>query len=154
MGLIVTPDLVRDTVRDGAGGAAGSIIKPGDPTFTLINNELADKGFLVTTTDDTGPRRTKERTREKTRGKTEPAPLNDLPLFAEAVGTLALSVWFLTTAMVGWSGRNLPMWDRVLRTVAGILVLGTEVWIWVPAALAIVALGANDWRLARQRSMA
>ena len=34
-----------------AGGAQG-IIKPGDPTFTMINNELADKGFLVTTTDD------------------------------------------------------------------------------------------------------
>lgn len=73
----------------------------------------------------------------------------DLPLFAEALGTLALSVWFLTTAMVGWSGRNLPMWDRALRTGAGILVLGTEVWIWVPAALIILALGANDWRLSR-----
>ena len=33
-------------------GAGGGVIKPGDPSFTLINNELADKGFLVTTTDD------------------------------------------------------------------------------------------------------
>ena len=74
----------------------------------------------------------------------------DLRLFLEAVATLALSVWFLTTAMVGWSGRNLPMWDRAMRTVAGILVLGTAAWVWVPAALAIVALGFNDWRLARK----
>ena len=75
----------------------------------------------------------------------------DLRLFLEAVVTLTLSVWFLTTAMVGWSGRNLPMWDRALRTVAGILVLGTEPWVWVPAALTIVTLGANDWRLSRPR---
>ena len=34
--------------------AAGStgLVKPGDPFFTEINNKLADKGFLVTTTDD------------------------------------------------------------------------------------------------------
>jgi NADH-quinone oxidoreductase subunit B len=29
-----------------------AIIKPDDPSFGMINNELADKGFLVTTTDD------------------------------------------------------------------------------------------------------
>jgi TRAP transporter 4TM/12TM fusion protein len=73
----------------------------------------------------------------------------DLPLFLEALVTLALSVWFLTTAMIGWSGRNLPMWDRGVRTVAGILVLGTEPWVWVPSALVIVALGINDLRLSR-----
>ena len=78
----------------------------------------------------------------------------DLRLFLEAVGTLALSVWFLTTAMVGWSGRDLPIWDRALRTVAGILVLGTQAWVWVPAALAIVALGFNDWRLSRRARVA
>lgn len=75
-------------------------------------------------------------------------------LFAEALGTLALSVWFLTTAMVGWSGRTLPMWDRALRTVAGMLVLGTVAWVWIPAALAIVALGVNDWRLSRRGAVA
>ncbi|HJU30110.1 MAG TPA: NADH-quinone oxidoreductase subunit B, partial [Hyphomicrobiaceae bacterium] len=32
--------------------SGGAIVKPGDPTFTEINNRLADKGFLVTTTDD------------------------------------------------------------------------------------------------------
>ena len=50
-------DRVFDTVREGAcgrEGASGSpgLIKPGDPFFTGITNELADKGFLVTTTDD------------------------------------------------------------------------------------------------------
>jgi len=54
MGLIVPPDfeerLRRETAKEGAGGSG--LIKPGDPTFTAISNELADKGFLVTTTDD------------------------------------------------------------------------------------------------------
>lgn len=74
----------------------------------------------------------------------------DAALFLEAVGTLALSVWFLTTAMMGWSGRNLPMGNRALRTVARMLVLGTEPWIWIPAALAILALGLKDRRLSRR----
>ena len=30
----------------------GTLAKPGDATFTEISNRLADKGFLVTTTDD------------------------------------------------------------------------------------------------------
>src|SRR4026208_1215069 len=31
---------------------ATDLVKPGDPFFTEVSNELADKGFLVTTTDD------------------------------------------------------------------------------------------------------
>ena len=31
---------------------SSGLIKPGDPYFTDVSNELADKGFLVTTTDD------------------------------------------------------------------------------------------------------
>lgn len=73
----------------------------------------------------------------------------DLRLFLEAVGTLALSVRFLTTAMLSGSGRDLPMWDRAMRTLAGIEVLGTDASIRVPAAIAIVAPGVNDWRLLR-----
>ena len=50
-------DRVFDKVRDGASGGttpgkSGGIIKPDDPFFGAVNNELADKGFLVTTTDD------------------------------------------------------------------------------------------------------
>jgi len=74
--------------------------------------------------------------------------------FTEAVGTLSLSVWFLTTAMIGWSGRDLPMPDRVVRTGAGILVLGTEPWVWVPAVVVLVVLGANDLRLSRKSEVA
>ena len=48
MGLILPPEFQLDKAREGAGGAA---TRP-DPYFTEINNELADKGFLVTTTDD------------------------------------------------------------------------------------------------------
>ena len=54
MGLIVPSDyrerLAFDTAKEGLGGPG--VIKPGDPSFTAISNELADKGFLVTTTDD------------------------------------------------------------------------------------------------------
>jgi NADH-quinone oxidoreductase subunit B len=32
--------------------AAPGLVKPGDAYFTEVNNKLADKGFLVTTTDD------------------------------------------------------------------------------------------------------
>ncbi len=35
-----------------ATAGSSSLVKPGDPFFTEINNKLADKGFLVTTTDD------------------------------------------------------------------------------------------------------
>ena len=53
MGLITSPGLVTAPAFDKPReqGASG-IVKPGDPTFGLISNELADKGFLVTTTDD------------------------------------------------------------------------------------------------------
>jgi len=74
--------------------------------------------------------------------------------FAEAVGALVLSVWFLTTAMIGWSGRLLSMPDRVLRTLAGILVLGTEAWIWGPATVVLLVLGVQDLRGARRQGQA
>ena len=32
--------------------AQAGLVKPGDPYFTEVSNQLADKGFLVTTTDD------------------------------------------------------------------------------------------------------
>ena len=42
MGLITQP-----------GAESGAIlVKPGDEGFTQISNKLADKGFLVTTSDD------------------------------------------------------------------------------------------------------
>ena len=33
-------------------GSRSGIIKPGDPLFLEVNNQLADKGFLVTKTDE------------------------------------------------------------------------------------------------------
>ena len=45
MGLAETGGKPLDAVPGGAPGG-------GDPYFLEINNELADKGFLVTTTDD------------------------------------------------------------------------------------------------------
>ncbi|MBX9925814.1 MAG: hypothetical protein K2Y05_05605, partial [Hyphomicrobiaceae bacterium] len=47
-----------DRIREGAGAASplaggpGSVAAATDPFLTGINDELADKGFLVTTTDD------------------------------------------------------------------------------------------------------
>ena len=32
--------------------ATPGLVKPGEPYFTEVSNQLADKGFLVTTTDD------------------------------------------------------------------------------------------------------
>ena len=48
MGLIV-PGFAYDRAREGAGAG---LVKPGDPHFTEISNELADKGFLTTSLDD------------------------------------------------------------------------------------------------------
>ncbi len=50
MGLIVPPEFTRDKATEGAGGSG--LVVPGDRGFSEINNQLADKGFLVTTTDD------------------------------------------------------------------------------------------------------
>ena len=52
MPLIVTPDMVR-----AAEGAGGGLVVPGpagavDRGFGELSNQLADKGFLVTSTDD------------------------------------------------------------------------------------------------------
>ncbi len=73
MGLLLKPDgspalqdqLLWDRIREGAGapqvggaqrggpiGGPGSVTAAPDPFLTGINDELADKGFLVTTTDD------------------------------------------------------------------------------------------------------
>jgi NADH-quinone oxidoreductase subunit B len=54
MALILPPDFVR--APEGA-GVTGSMVSPkldlaADRGMTAINNQLADKGFLVTTTDD------------------------------------------------------------------------------------------------------
>ena len=32
--------------------ATPGLVKPGEPYFTEVSSQLADKGFLVTTTDD------------------------------------------------------------------------------------------------------
>ena len=61
MGLIHRPTSPTGLIapawdKPGEAGSGNAVkeglIKPGDPSFTMINNELADKGFLVTTTDD------------------------------------------------------------------------------------------------------
>ena len=49
MGLIVPPRPVLERARE---GAAGGSLPATDPTFSRISNELADKGFFVTATDD------------------------------------------------------------------------------------------------------
>ena len=55
MGLIVPQPpwtLDRPDEGEGANGGGEKIIRPDDPYFTTLSDELADKGFLVTTTDD------------------------------------------------------------------------------------------------------
>ncbi|HRD79007.1 MAG TPA: NADH-quinone oxidoreductase subunit B, partial [Hyphomicrobiaceae bacterium] len=54
MALILPGEPAFDQPREGTGGPAraGGLVKPGDRGFTELSNKLADKGFLVTTTDD------------------------------------------------------------------------------------------------------
>ena len=57
MGLILPPEFTFDRAKEGAGGiaarsAARNAALANDPFMADVNNELADKGFLVTTTDD------------------------------------------------------------------------------------------------------
>ena len=42
----------REGAQSGGTRTAGGIIRPDDPFIGSVNDELADKGFLVTTTDD------------------------------------------------------------------------------------------------------
>lgn len=79
----------------------------------------------------------------------------DAVYFAEAIITLSLAVWLLTTAMIGWAGQDLGMPSRVLRTVAGALILSPDLWVWVPAALAVVLFICFDvWRIRQARRVA
>ena len=53
MALILPGNPLYDRPADGgSAGAMRRVQKPGDRGFGEINNELADKGFLVTSTDD------------------------------------------------------------------------------------------------------
>src|SRR5690606_29089418 len=49
MGLILPPGPVFEKPREGGGTG---LVTPTDPYFEQVSNELADKGFLVTATDD------------------------------------------------------------------------------------------------------
>jgi NADH-quinone oxidoreductase subunit B len=42
MGLIVPPEFQFDTAKEGGGASSGSLVKPGDPFFTDLSNELGD----------------------------------------------------------------------------------------------------------------
>jgi len=60
MGIIRTTDAYGrpifdrsfDTVREGSPAGSSSVARADDPFFSGVSNELADKGFLVTTMDD------------------------------------------------------------------------------------------------------
>ncbi len=72
--------------------------------------------------------------------------------FAEAIITLSLGVWLLTTAMIGWAGKPLGMADRGLRVTAGILVLSPEPLIWTLAGAVVLAfIGYDAWTIHNKR---
>jgi TRAP transporter 4TM/12TM fusion protein len=64
--------------------------------------------------------------------------------FAEAVIALGLAVWLLTTAMQGWAGRPLPMWDRAVRVGASLALISADPRIWIPAGCVVLLLIAMD----------
>ena len=61
----------------------------------------------------------------------------------------AISTWALVTAVSGWEGVNLPMWQRILRAVAGIFVLSVDPFYALPAAGLIVLLSFMRWTTSR-----
>ncbi len=77
----------------------------------------------------------------------------DVRLFAEAILTLSLSVWLLTTAMIGWAGKPLLQMSRILRILSGILIISPNLYIWIPAGLAVIAFIMHDfWHIGRART--
>lgn len=77
----------------------------------------------------------------------------DFWLFVEAVVSLSLSVWLLSTAMIGWAGRSMSVTVRALRVLAGIAVLAPSPLIWIPAGVVVIAfIGHDTWRLKRLRT--
>lgn len=73
-------------------------------------------------------------------------------LFAEAVVTLSLGVWLLTTAMMGWAGVELSMVSRALRVLAGCAILFPDPVVWIAAGCAVIAFIAHDsWRIVAAR---
>ncbi|MEM9012096.1 MAG: TRAP transporter fused permease subunit [Pseudomonadota bacterium] len=74
--------------------------------------------------------------------------------FAEAFLVLGLSVWLLTTAMVGWAGEVLSLPSRTLRTAIGALILSPDPLVWVGAAAAVGAVILFDlWRMRERRRL-
>ncbi|MEZ5789912.1 MAG: TRAP transporter fused permease subunit [Nitratireductor sp.] len=72
----------------------------------------------------------------------------NLLAFTEALVTLALSVWLLTTAMMGWAVTNLSMLSRGMRVLAGCAILSPNPMIWVIAGIGVIAFICFDsWRI-------
>lgn len=79
----------------------------------------------------------------------------DTLLFAEAIITLCLSVWLLTTAMMGWAGTALSMLSRGLRVAAGCAILSPDAIVWILAGSVVLAfIGYDIWRIRQVRERA
>lgn len=73
--------------------------------------------------------------------------------FAEAFLTLCLSIWLLTTAMIGWAGKPLGVASRCVRVVTGICVLSPNPFVWMLAGASVLALIAHDSWTVRKNSV-
>jgi TRAP transporter 4TM/12TM fusion protein len=61
---------------------------------------------------------------------------------AWAVIAFGFSTWGLGTGVIGWEGRNLEMWQRIIRIVSGLSCLATDWRIAIAAALILTATSA------------
>ena len=68
---------------------------------------------------------------------------------AWACVAFAISTWALVTAVGGWEGVILPSWQRILRLIAGIVVLSVDPYYALPAAGMIIALSFLRWTSSR-----
>ena len=58
---------------------------------------------------------------------------------------LGLAVWMLSTCVVGYDGRVLPGWERVLRGLVVIAIATTFTAVSVAGVLAALAFVAYRW---------
>ncbi len=59
---------------------------------------------------------------------------------AWAVAAFAFTTWGLATGIIGWQGRNLPIWQRFVRVAAGVACLASDWRVALVAGAIVVAL--------------
>ncbi|MBL4807012.1 MAG: TRAP transporter fused permease subunit [Rhodobacteraceae bacterium] len=70
-----------------------------------------------------------------------------------AIVAFMISTWGLVTAISGWEGTNLPIWQRVLRLIAGLAVLAVNPVIALTALAILISLTVQRRHMSRPASV-